>query len=201
VDALGCFPLDAPRQRGRTFFKQATSFLKSDASIGIFPEGTGPMVAMTQADEVGPFHRGFAHLALRASLSPSSSAANSMENSTEQPENHLAGNAIDQPDVQPAAQPNLKIVPAAIISLEESRQDMVPFKVFSWFDPTEPLFQQAGRHPAVIYRRVAVVIGEPIDVRDFRGQSYHGKRAGQVANELSDLCHDKIQTLLKKGCY
>lgn len=193
VDALGCFPLDAPSQRGRTFFKQATSFLKSDASIGIFPEGTGPMVAMTQADEVGPFHRGFAHLALRASLPPSSSTENLME----QPENHLAGNAIDQP----AVQPDLKIVPAAIISLEESRQDMVPFKVFSWFDPTEPLFQQAGRHPAVIYRRVAVVIGEPIDVRDFQGQGYHGKRAGQVANELSNLCHDKIQTLLKEGCY
>ena len=198
VDALGCFPLDAPSQRGRTFFKQATGFLKSDASIGIFPEGTGPMVTMTQADEVGPFHRGFAHLALRASLPPSSSTGRCLTEPSSEPS---ADSQTDHSAEQPAVQPDLKIVPAAIISLEENRQDMVPFKVFSWFDPTEPLFQQAGRHPAVIYRRVAVVIGEPIDVRDFRGQGYHGKRAGQVASELSNLCHDKIQTLLKEGCY
>ena len=165
VKALGCFPLDEPDQRGRTFFKQAMQLLRSQESIGLFPEGTGPMVNIPAPDEVGTFHRGFAHLALRAPVD------------------------------------TLKIVPAAIIALEEQQQDTVPFKLLSWFDPTEPLFDQPGRHPAVIYRKVAVMIGEPITIADWVREGYHGKRAGQVATALSDQCHDQIQSMLKTGCY
>ncbi|MGB7086351.1 MAG: lysophospholipid acyltransferase family protein [Phormidesmis sp.] len=165
IKALGCFPLDEPNQRGRTFFKQATRFLRSQKSIGVFPEGTGPMVELTPPDQVGPFHRGFAHLALRMPV------------------------------------PDLQVVPAAIIALEEQQQDTVPFKVLSWFDPSEPLFKQTGRHPAVIYRRVAVVVGEPIAVTDALRQDYRGKRAAQTASELSDRCHNTIQTLLSAGSY
>lgn len=164
VDALGCFPLDGPAQRGRTFFKQATGFLRSQQSIGVFPEGTHPMVEPTAPHQVNSFHRGFAHLAFRAPVE------------------------------------NLQIVPTAIIALEEKQQDTVPFKVLGWFDPSEPLFQQQGQHPAIIYRRVAVVIGEPIAMTDLLRQEYHGKQAGQVAEELTHNCHDAIQNLLKAGC-
>ncbi|MGB3300882.1 MAG: lysophospholipid acyltransferase family protein [Phormidesmis sp.] len=173
VDALGCFPLDEPAQRGRHFFRQATGFLRQQESIGVFPEGTDPMVEVTAADQVGPFHRGFAHLALRSQrlLETRTSAE------------------------------DLKIVPAAVIAIEEKQQNTVPFQLLSWFDPSEPLFQQPGLHPAVLYRRVAVVIGEPIAVSDWQRQGYHGKRAGQIATELSEQCHHQVQTLLQAGCY
>jgi 1-acyl-sn-glycerol-3-phosphate acyltransferase len=181
VDALGCFPLDEPNQRGLSFFKRASGFLRSQESIGVFPEGTGPMVEPTEPDQVGPFHRGFAHLALRwQSLACEETPAESL------------GESLGAP---------LKVVPVAIIALEEKQQATVPFQLLSWFDPSEPLFQQSGLHPAVIYRRVAVVIGEPIDVSDWLQQGYHGRRAGQLANELSEQCHDTIQALLKAGCY
>lgn len=160
VGALGCFPLDGPQTRGRTFFKQATNFLRSHQSIGVFPEGTGPMVQIPPPNQVNDFHRGFAHLALRAPID------------------------------------DLKIVPTAIIALKEQQQDTIPFRLLGWFDPSEPLFQQSGRHPAVIYRQVDVVVGKPIAIADLQ-QHYHGKQAGQVAAALTDTCKDEIQTLLK----
>jgi len=164
IDALGCFPLDGPTERGRTFFKQATTFLQSKQSIGVFPEGTNPMVELTPPGEVSAFHRGFAHLAFRAPVQ------------------------------------ELKVVPTAIIALEENQQDTIPFKLLSWFDPSEPLFQQQGLHPAVIYRRVAIVIGEPIAMTDILRQAYRGKSAGKMAAELTDTCHDAVQTLIQTGC-
>lgn len=165
VEALGCFPLDGPKDRGRTFFKQAARFLRSQHSIGVFPEGTNPMVELTAPDQVSSFHRGFAHLALRAPVS------------------------------------ELKIVPTAIIALEERQQDTVPFKLLGWFDPSEPLFQQNGLHPAVIYRRVAVVVGEPITIDAFYRQAYHGKQASKIASELTETCQDAVRSLLHSGCY
>ncbi len=165
VNALGCFPLDEPKQRGRNFFKQATGFLRSQESIGIFPEGTGPMVDVPTPTEVGGFHRGFAHLALR---SPTEA---------------------------------LKIVPAAILALEETQQATIPFQLLSWFDPTEPLFQQSGLHPAVIYRKVAVVIGEPIVITNVMLEAYGGRQSGKIATELSERCRDTVASLLKTGCY
>lgn len=165
VEALGCFPLDSPHQRSRTFFKQATTFLKSQQSIGVFPEGTNPMVELTAPDQVSSFHRGFAHLALRAPIE------------------------------------DLRVVPTAIVALEEKQQDTVPFRLLSWFDPSEPLFQQSGLHPAVIYRKVAVIVGKPITIGELYHQQYHGKQASQAASELTDTCHQAVASLLQKGCY
>ncbi len=165
IGALGCFPLDEPDQRGRIFLKQATGFLRSQESIGVFPEGTGPMIDVPPPAQVGAFHRGFAHLALRAPVA------------------------------------DFQIVPAAILAIEEKQQKTVPFKLLSLFDPSEPLFKQSGQHPAVIYQRVVVAIGEPVPVTDLLRQGYRGKGAGQVAVELSDRCHNEIQSLLQVGCY
>lgn len=165
VDALGCFPLDTPNARGRTFFKQATGFLRSQASIGVFPEGTDPMVDVPAPREVGPFHRGFAHLALRAPVA------------------------------------DLQVLPAAIVALDERQQATIPFKLLSWFDPSEPLFNQGGLHPAVIYRKVAVVIGEPIEITAAQREIYRGRRAGEMAMDISERCHDEVERLLSVGGY
>ncbi len=66
VQGLGCFPLEIPDQRQHSFFRQAIQLLKGGQAVGVFPEGTAPMVKTTLAAEMGAFQRGFAHLALRA---------------------------------------------------------------------------------------------------------------------------------------
>jgi len=66
VSAMGAFPLDAPRNRQKHFFQQSDELLKSRQVVGVFPEGAQPMVQVKPASQLSPFHRGFAHLALRA---------------------------------------------------------------------------------------------------------------------------------------
>jgi 1-acyl-sn-glycerol-3-phosphate acyltransferase len=68
VAQLGCFPLDAPEQRRQAFFDQAIQLLRDRQVVGIFPEGAEPMVSLTKPESVGTFHRGFAHLMLRAPI-------------------------------------------------------------------------------------------------------------------------------------
>jgi 1-acyl-sn-glycerol-3-phosphate acyltransferase len=63
---MGFLPLDEPKQRYNTFFDQASLILQDRQAIGIFPEGTTPMVQETFPNSIGKFQRGFAHLALRA---------------------------------------------------------------------------------------------------------------------------------------
>jgi 1-acyl-sn-glycerol-3-phosphate acyltransferase len=65
VSQLGALPLDPPQQRYQTFLHQASQLLRRQQVIGIFPEGTGPMVQETSPQSMGEFQRGFAHLALR----------------------------------------------------------------------------------------------------------------------------------------
>jgi 1-acyl-sn-glycerol-3-phosphate acyltransferase len=66
VRQLGCFPLKEPEHRQQAFLEQATKLLAQHQWVGLFPEGAEPMVDLTKPDVVGKFHRGFAHLALRA---------------------------------------------------------------------------------------------------------------------------------------
>lgn len=68
VTQLGCFPLKEPEYRQQAFFEQATELLQQHQWVGVFPEGTEPMVHLTEPDAVGKFHRGFAHLALRTQV-------------------------------------------------------------------------------------------------------------------------------------
>ncbi len=65
---LGCFPLEETQNRQQSFFMQSQVLLQSKQMVGVFPEGTEPMVKFTQPNEVGEFQRGFAHLALRADV-------------------------------------------------------------------------------------------------------------------------------------
>ena len=68
--ALGCFPLPPPGKRPQAFFHQANQVLQAGESVGIFPEGARPMVQPVPPQQVGPFQRGFAHLALQAPVEP-----------------------------------------------------------------------------------------------------------------------------------
>ncbi len=63
VHSLGCFPLGSADQRQKLFFQQASRLLTSRQWVGLFPEGTRPMIEPTAPHEIGEFHRGFAHLA------------------------------------------------------------------------------------------------------------------------------------------
>ncbi|MEH2148829.1 lysophospholipid acyltransferase family protein [Nostoc sp.] len=165
TDQLGCFPLEETQNRLQSFFSQSQMLLQSKQMVGVFPEGTEPMVKFTVPNQVGEFQRGFAHLALRA-------------------------------DVQ-----DLAILPIAIASLEEVNTSGFPLKLLSVFDPSEPLFNQGGWHPLVIYRRVAVLIGRPYWVTPQHHKKYHGKQARTVVTELMEHCHSEISNLLHQGCY
>jgi 1-acyl-sn-glycerol-3-phosphate acyltransferase len=66
VDSLGCFPLGTAEHRQQEFFEQANYLLTSRQWVGLFPEGTKPMIEPTAPHEINPFHRGFAHLAWKA---------------------------------------------------------------------------------------------------------------------------------------
>lgn len=173
IGQLGCFPLDAPEHRQHSFFHQALNLLQTSQVVGVFPEGTKPMVRSTQPDRVGEFQRGFAHLALR---SPSVFAGES------------AGRS-------------LALLPVAIASLDEVNTTAVPLKLLSFFDPSEPLFNQPGWHPLVIYRRVVVLIGRPYWITSGQYQQYQGKQAKTVVADLTDYCQTEIANLLRQGCH
>ena len=62
VHQFGAFPLDTPQR----FFRQGYRRLRQREMIGIFPEGAQSMVQLNAPRQLQPFHRGLAHLALRA---------------------------------------------------------------------------------------------------------------------------------------
>lgn len=170
---LGCFPLEAPEYRQQGFFQQALKLLHANQAVGVFPEGTKPMVKFTAANNLNDFQRGFAHLALRAD----------------------AGSTALKP-VE-----DLAILPVAIASLEEVNSSAVPLRLLSLFDPSEPLFNQNGWHPLVIYNRVAVLIGRPYRITPQMQQQYQGKQAKTVVAEVTERCQSEIAELLRQGCY
>lgn len=170
---LGCFPLEAPQYRQQGFFQQALKLLHTSQAVGVFPEGTKPMVDFTQPNAINEFQRGFAHLALRAD----------------------AGS----PTIKPVE--DLTILPIAIASLSEANSSAVPLRLLSLFDPSEPLFNQNGWHPLVIYHRVAVLIGNPYRITPQMRQQYQGKQAKTVVAELTERCQTEISDLLRQGCY
>ncbi len=95
----------------------------------------------------------------------------------------------------------LAILPVAIASTEEERHSVAPLKLFSLFDPSEPLFDCWGWHPAIIYRRVHLLFGRPYKIGEAQRQQYRGRQGGSLAKELTQSCHDQIAELLSIGCY
>jgi 1-acyl-sn-glycerol-3-phosphate acyltransferase len=65
ITLMGAFPLEADQRKQSSFFQQSTRFLQSNQVVGVFPEGADPMVKVNAPQQLSPFHRGFAHLALR----------------------------------------------------------------------------------------------------------------------------------------
>jgi 1-acyl-sn-glycerol-3-phosphate acyltransferase len=163
VRQLGCFPLEEPEYRQQAFFQQATKLLQQRQWVGVFPEGAPPMVNLTKPNVMGKFHRGFAHLALRAPVQ------------------------------------DLAILPVAIASVDETVNSAVPLRLLSLFDPSEPLFKQAGWHPMVLYHHVTVSVGRPYWITPKQRKDFQGKFARKVVAEITTACQDEISKLLHQS--
>jgi 1-acyl-sn-glycerol-3-phosphate acyltransferase len=163
ITALGCMPLDAPGRGQTAFFRRAMKALKDGEAVGIFPEGATPMVHKTVPDHLSSFHRGFAHLALRAPVE------------------------------------ELAIVPVAIASRQEINNALIPLRWLSLVDATEPLFQQPGWHPVVMYQSVNLLVGRPVRVDARLRSHYRRKGAETLITDLTQCCQDEVATLLKQG--
>ncbi|MGB8699339.1 MAG: lysophospholipid acyltransferase family protein [Thermosynechococcaceae cyanobacterium] len=160
VGALGGFPLEATNQRQQLFFQQASHFLQTRQIVGIFPEGSQPMVQPGTLNKVGDFRRGFAHLAMRSPL------------------------------------PKLAVLPVAIASQAESIFPGVPLPLLRFFDPSEPLFNQLGWHPLILYHRVQILVGRPYWITLDEQKKYRGKLGKVIVNELTHYCQTEISDLL-----
>lgn len=97
--------------------------------------------------------------------------------------------------------PDLAILPIAIAAQAETTNSGVPLRVLSWVDPSEPLFDQSGWHPMVIYHRVNVLIGRPQWIRSSQREAYQGRQAKGLVAEVTNQCHAEIQDLLTQGLY
>jgi 1-acyl-sn-glycerol-3-phosphate acyltransferase len=139
--------------------QHSTALLDRGKTIGIFPEGAAPMLDTPAPTGLCPFYRGFAHLALQASV------------------------------------PNLQILPVAIRSQSEMQWPAVPLSVLHHIDPLEPLFEQDGWHPALIYQRAAIRIGHPFAIAPYRDR-YHGRQAGTVVRDLTATLSQQVADLL-----
>ncbi len=99
-----------------------------------------------------------------------------------------------------ADMPDLQIVPIAIASQQETCQPMFPLQLLSWFDPSEPLFQQTGWHSMVVYHRVKVRVGEPWQVSAAERDSYRSGGGKAIARDLAERCQQSVQALLTEAC-
>lgn len=92
----------------------------------------------------------------------------------------------------------LAVLPVAIaVDKEQLTQSLVPLKVLSWFDPSEPFFDQPGLHPIVFYQRVNVLVGQPYWITPTMQQAYRGKGAKAMVQDLTDYCKQEISSLLQ----
>jgi 1-acyl-sn-glycerol-3-phosphate acyltransferase len=96
---------------------------------------------------------------------------------------------------------DLAILPVAIASVEETVNSAFPLKFLSLFDPSEPLFDRAGWHPLVVYRRANILIGRPHWITQSERKQYRGKQAKSVVTHVTEHCQTEIADLLKLGCY
>jgi hypothetical protein len=171
------------------------------------------MVQQTAPNQVGAFQRGFAHLALRTDKSAQLDRpeADGLTRSPRQnvavpPTQDVAVSPTQDVAVSPrhnmAVSPprNVAILPVAIAAREESVCPAIPLPLLGLFDPSEPLFQQLGWHPLVLYHQVRVLVGRPYWVTPSQRQRYRGKQGKTVVNELTQYCQTEIAHLLDQGC-
>lgn len=90
---------------------------------------------------------------------------------------------------------DLAVLPVAIVPQAETIRSAFPLKLLSWFDPSEPLFQQSGAHPMVIYQRVDIFVGRPVWVSASQRQAFQGKQARLMVTELTNYCQSEIKEL------
>jgi 1-acyl-sn-glycerol-3-phosphate acyltransferase len=93
----------------------------------------------------------------------------------------------------------LGILPVAIAARSEVQEPAIPLQVLSWFDPSEPLFQQPGWHPTVLYRRVSILVGQPIWITPEQREQYRGKQAKAISTEITQTCQNEVMALLHEG--
>jgi 1-acyl-sn-glycerol-3-phosphate acyltransferase len=95
---------------------------------------------------------------------------------------------------------NFAILPVAIASQQEAINSAVPLQLLSWIDPSEPLFDQSGWHPMVVYQQVNILIGRPYRITPAQQQHYQGKQARSLVAEITETCRTEIRDLLVQGC-
>jgi 1-acyl-sn-glycerol-3-phosphate acyltransferase len=96
-------------------------------------------------------------------------------------------------------QSDITILPVAIAPQDESTTPFLPFDVFRWFDPSEPLFQRQGWHPLALYHRVDVRIGQPLTISAREREHYRGKQAKSQVDSITHYCQQEIQAMLDNG--
>lgn len=94
---------------------------------------------------------------------------------------------------------DLAVLPVAISSQSEVTSSPFPLRALSLFDPSEPLFNQSGWHPMVIYQRAHVLIGHPIWITQTQRQCYQGKQARSIVADLTAQCQTEIHHLLSSS--
>jgi len=94
---------------------------------------------------------------------------------------------------------DLVILPVAIAAREETTNSAFPLRFLNLVDPSEPLFDQPGWHPMVVYHQVNVLIGHPYRIQASQHKDYHGKQARSLVAEVTEACHQEIYQLLKEG--
>lgn len=94
--------------------------------------------------------------------------------------------------------PNLAILPVAIVSQKESVYPGIPLPLLHFFDPSEPLFDQLGWHPLIVYHEVKVLMGHPLLITPAYQEQYQGKQGREVVNQLTQYCQAEINHLLSQ---
>lgn len=94
---------------------------------------------------------------------------------------------------------SLSIVPTAIFSADQGFESPIPLKLLSLFDPQEPLFNQPGGHPILIYRQTHILVGRPLVITDRQRQQYRGKGAKALVEDITEACRQEVSRLLKSA--
>ncbi|WP_187293829.1 lysophospholipid acyltransferase family protein [Gloeobacter kilaueensis] len=84
----------------------------------------------------------------------------------------------------------LPVVPVAIVSRREASGPLVPLRLLSLFDQSEPMFQRSGWHPYVVYEQVELRVGSP---RRLVADEFERYRSGEAAAVTAALASEMEQ--------